>query len=376
MTEISDIYEETKERASLTLGREELTGHLTMSALVATGANTKSQEPLVTVDLDKLTVTLGATAYQTYRMIIDMEMITIDAQTSSVAVRGNQQQSATLTMSNHLERPVIGGNAQTGRFFVGGDETPGELRVRDGSSRPTITAVGTRGELVVGGANTTGHIELKQQATTRATLNAVGGLSLLSSPGETVITLEVEEPEVATDPKIARGVIGGPGARGILDIRDSGGTTRIQMTGQDGDIRFAGADLAEEFTVADQALADAAPGMVMVLDDDGTILPCSRACDPRVVGVIAGAGEYRPAMILDRKGGPGRHPIAMIGKVFCRVSAENVPIRIGDLLTTSATPGHAQALADRSETRGTIIGKALGKLDAGTGLIPVLVNLH
>lgn len=371
MVDISDIYEETRDRANLTLGRRELTGQLTISAYFR-----NSQIPLVTVDLSSLTATLGTTTYGSHLMILDMETIKIDAQSSSITVRGNQQQNATLTLLNHLERPVIGGNAQTGRFFVGGTETPGQLRVRDGNARPTITALGASGYLAVGDAQAIGKIDVKERGTTRATLDAVDGFSMLTSNGETVISFEVEEPEDTTQPTIARGVIGGPSARGILDICDSGGTPRIRMTGDNGDILFAGADLAEEFTVADQAMADVAPGMVMVLDDDGNILPCNMASDPRVVGVIAGAGAYRPAMILDRQDGPGRYPIAMIGKVYCRVSGENGPIRIGDMLTTSATPGHAQAVTDRPSAGGTIIGKALGKLDAGTGLIPVLVNLQ
>ena len=63
-----------------------------------------------------------------------------------------------------------------------------------------------------------------------------------------------------------------------------------------------------------------------------------------------------------------------ISNVPCKVSAENGPIRPGDLLVTSSTPGHAMR-DDRPEP-GTILGKALGSIDFGTGLIEVLVMLQ
>jgi hypothetical protein len=59
----------------------------------------------------------------------------------------------------------------------------------------------------------------------------------------------------------------------------------------------------------------------------------------------------------------------------CKVDADIAPIAIGDLLTTSPTPGHAQK-ADPKKAVGAILGKAMGGLDKGKGRIPVLVLLH
>ena len=58
----------------------------------------------------------------------------------------------------------------------------------------------------------------------------------------------------------------------------------------------------------------------------------------------------------------------------CQVSSENGAIQPGDLLVTSSTPGHA--MRDERPRPGTIVGKALGSLDAGTGVITVLVTLQ
>ncbi|MGH1366459.1 MAG: hypothetical protein ACRBF0_23055 [Calditrichia bacterium] len=67
-------------------------------------------------------------------------------------------------------------------------------------------------------------------------------------------------------------------------------------------------------------------------------------------------------------------PMAVIGIVPCKVSAENGPILPGDLLVTSAIAGHA--MRDESPENGTVVGKALGRHDSGTGVIRVLVMLQ
>lgn len=60
---------------------------------------------------------------------------------------------------------------------------------------------------------------------------------------------------------------------------------------------------------------------------------------------------------------------------FCKVDANISPISPGDLLTTSPTPGYAQKLeADLDILPGGIIGKALGSMRSGKGMIPVLVS--
>lgn len=54
-----------------------------------------------------------------------------------------------------------------------------------------------------------------------------------------------------------------------------------------------------------------------------------------------------------------------------KVDASCAAIGVGDLLSTSPTPGHAM-LAEAA-TPGTILGKALESMDIGTGTIRVLV---
>jgi hypothetical protein len=140
------------------------------------------------------------------------------------------------------------------------------------------------------------------------------------------------------------------------------------------DIVLSGADFAEDFAV--ETIECVEPGMVMVLDENGVLRPCDKSYDRKVAGVISGAGDYRPGLILDRqKSASERWPIALVGKVYCKVDCQYGAIQVGDMLTTSATPGHARK-AEPLKAFGAIIGKALRAFDSGRGLIPVLVALQ
>ena len=59
-----------------------------------------------------------------------------------------------------------------------------------------------------------------------------------------------------------------------------------------------------------------------------------------------------------------------------KADAASGPIKPGDLLTTSAIPGHAMKVQDHSKAQGAILGKAMSKLESGTGLVLVLVTLQ
>ena len=51
-------------------------------------------------------------------------------------------------------------------------------------------------------------------------------------------------------------------------------------------------------------------------------------------------------------------------------------IKVGDLLTTSPTRGHAMGTNDAIKAFGAVIGKALRPLIDGKGLIPILIALQ
>jgi hypothetical protein len=115
----------------------------------------------------------------------------------------------------------------------------------------------------------------------------------------------------------------------------------------------------------------------MVLGKEGTLRQSYQAYDKCVAGVLSGAGDYKPAIVLDKQHSqPNRKPIALLGKVFCKVDAQYGAIAVGDLLTTSPTPGHAMKTSNPSKAFGAVIGKALRPLEEGQGLIPILIALQ
>jgi hypothetical protein len=82
-------------------------------------------------------------------------------------------------------------------------------------------------------------------------------------------------------------------------------------------------------------------------------------------------------LILDKQASSeNRQPIALLGKVCCKVTAEFGAIDAGDLLTTSPVPGHAMKSSEPSKAFGAVIGKALRPLRDGRGLIPILIALQ
>jgi hypothetical protein len=142
-----------------------------------------------------------------------------------------------------------------------------------------------------------------------------------------------------------------------------------------GDIRLTNADCAEDFDVAGADTVE--PGTVMVLGNEGALSASQQAYDKRVAGVISGAGDYKPGIVLDKRETPNnRQPIALMGKVFCKVDAQFGAIEVGDLLTTSPTAGHAMKTSDPLKAFGAVIGKALRPLANGQGLIPILIALQ
>jgi len=137
-----------------------------------------------------------------------------------------------------------------------------------------------------------------------------------------------------------------------------------------------GSDVAEDFDLEDD-LIHSEPGTVLIINENGKLSASIEAYDTRVAGVISGAGELKPAVVLQRIPGQARRsPLALIGKTFCKADAEFGSIAPGDLLTTSPTRGHAMKVTDRSRSVGAALGKALGSLSSGRGLIPILVNLR
>ena len=119
------------------------------------------------------------------------------------------------------------------------------------------------------------------------------------------------------------------------------------------------------------------PGDILVIDSDhpGRFLKSAEPYSTSVTGIYS----TKPGTVGRRQSGPkspDEVPMAMIGIVPTKVSAENGPIHPGDLLVTSSTIGYAMKGTDRGRMLGAVIGKALGRIDSGKGVIEVVVTLQ
>ncbi|MFY9555538.1 MAG: hypothetical protein WAV47_12570, partial [Blastocatellia bacterium] len=162
---------------------------------------------------------------------------------------------------------------------------------------------------------------------------------------------------------------------GDVEVTGHINTPKGTITCNDVLLAAGSGDCAEEFDSAGVELIE--PGTVVVFDEVGAVKPSHGAYDRRVAGIVSGAGDFKPAIILDRRGpGTNRLPIALLGKVYCKVDAQYSAIKVGDLLTTSPTAGHAMKASDPLNAFGAVIGKALRSIESGHGLIPVLVSLQ
>jgi hypothetical protein len=155
---------------------------------------------------------------------------------------------------------------------------------------------------------------------------------------------------------------------------------RFSRTGRgffNGGTQTGGADVAEAFEV-EGAVGSYEPGDVLEIStiSDRRVTRSGEAYSTRVIGVYA----TKPGVLLteldiddplDRM-----IPVGVIGVIPTRVTAENGPIRRGDLLVSAGTPGHAMRADPRRLQFGMVIGKALeGFAGKGSGMIRVLVNV-
>jgi hypothetical protein len=265
-----------------------------------------------------------------------------------------------------------GGNAV---LTLGTEGREGDLLVVDNQGREVCHLNAAAAELKLGTAGAASSLRLHDQAgrevlrfadaTLRVGTEGNHGRFLVrDGAGRAVVELDGEASQVN---------VGAGGHAGQINVRDGNGNGTIQLDGNNGDIFLTNADCAEEFDFVTDLVE---PGTVVVIGDDERLQPCSAAYDRRVAGVVSGAGRFRPAIVLDRRAGRTRPAVAMIGKVECKVDANYGTIRCGDLLVSSPTPGHAMRASDSASTPGAVLGKALRGLDAGTGLVPILVCLQ
>jgi hypothetical protein len=288
-----------------------------------------------------------------------------------------------------LIRLDVAGSDARGRW--GGNGVNGRLELLDGDDNVTIVLNGATGNVGIGdvrGGNA-GALFVKGAGGGDAiVLNGDSGSVGIGAPGGGTQGAVFVKNQSGDDTIVLNGAsgnaaLGRADTPGNLFVKDDVGNNSIHLSGATGninltgDIRFSStvADCAEEFDLTDAEECE--PGAVMVLDERGRLQRSTTAYDTRAVGVVSGAGAYRPGIILGRdEGNHRRVAVAVVGKVFCKVDASYAPIRVGDALTTSPTRAHAMKVVDPAKAVGAVVGKALAACDTGRHLVPMLVTLQ
>jgi hypothetical protein len=275
-----------------------------------------------------------------------------------------------ISIDNASNNIVAGGGGQDGDISLLGTDGSDRIRLDAGGGNFWLGGNGASGDLVL--FNSSGD----NATTGDASIYLDGGNSRIfmrSSDGQDRIRLDAGGGNIW---------VGGNGADGDLVLFAASGdnsTTAeatIHLNGEAGDIILRNADCAEDFPIENASSVE--PGTVLVIGGDTQLRVCSEAYDKRVAGVVAGAGSYKPGIILGRKEDQRDNslPVALMGRVYCKVDSRQGAIEVGDLLTTSPTPGHAMKVTDPMKAFGAVIGKAPEPISRRMGMIPILVALQ
>jgi hypothetical protein len=256
----------------------------------------------------------------------------------------------------------------------GSEAQPPFITLKDHNQDVCVLRADTR-SLDLGGSGGPGRIRILAHDNSSATISV-----LADGPDRAIL-------EIGTSTSAGRLQLnnprGGPavfmdGESCSVKLYNSAGQQTLNLDGESGDISLLNGDCAEEFEIADD-LSDCAvePGTVLVIEHDQRLSPCGAAYDKKVAGVVSAGNGKGPAIVLGRgTSSTKRAAIALIGRVYCKVDAGYGPIQVGDLLTTSPTPGHAMKAEDPLRAFGAVLGKALAALESGRSLVPVLVAMQ
>ncbi len=129
-----------------------------------------------------------------------------------------------------------------------------------------------------------------------------------------------------------------------------------------------GADIAEYYPVEKGVEA----GDVVVVGKDGDRLIKS---DEAYSMLVAGIVSESPGIVIAAQEDGSSKPIALKGRVSCKVVGEAGPISRGDILVTSSRPGYAmKGDPDKIKLATQVVGIALEDFDGQEGKIKVLVK--
>jgi hypothetical protein len=171
------------------------------------------------------------------------------------------------------------------------------------------------------------------------------------------------------------------GGNVLIGQNNGANVFRVDGTGKgyfDGGTQTGGADFAESVAVRGDG-ARYEPGDLLAIDPTGNrrLERSQGAYSTRVAGIYSTKpGILATTHAMGDARLAGEVPLAVMGIVPCKVTAENGTIGVGDLLVASSHVGYAMKGTDRGRMLGAVVGKAMEPLAEGSGLIQVLVTLQ
>jgi len=158
----------------------------------------------------------------------------------------------------------------------------------------------------------------------------------------------------------------------LASVDGSTGSNSLVAKGQ---IVGALADIAEYVAVEGRA-SDYEAGTLLAVSPENPAMfrKTATSHDPFLAGIVTNAAAFVAGGEVDAD--KERVIMSLAGRVSAKVTGENGPIAIGDLITASSKPGYGM----KSTTQGRVIGMALEPFAASApaeeGNIMVFVNPH
>jgi hypothetical protein len=286
---------------------------------------------------------------------------------------------------------------------ISGNNTTKQITIGESHSattnNPHATTAAQVGALPISGGTLTGKLQFPSIATvindTGASISAQNVFAKAAAKAQSVLIGDENAAGTTSTTKVCLHVA--PAAAGVagIIIDAANGTDSIVVNGS---ARFNGNKIGYVVdTGVNSSGSSLRTGDLVKLNVNGSlrfhgdnnripipeVVLADTAADPLVIGIVAmeatpsGDGPDTRTNPEDPTSIPpgGELFIVTLGAfAHCKVEAEKEPIRVGDLLTSSAKAGFAKRASDPKV--GTIIGKALEPLASGTGYIAVFVNIQ